>query len=114
LHDKESVSEAFCELAGRVNEAVYGWSYSSDCFCAIGDDHPKFANFQWSTQVFDFIAEAVMAAVRTEQEVQQRIRIGVMEATGDGTSEQYRQPDTTELQERIDELEAQIAMSKLP
>ena len=90
LHDKESVTEAFCELAGRVNQSVFNWSRPSDCFCAIGDDHPSPLMFSWDKQVYDFIAEAVMEAVRKEQEVQQRIRIGVMEATGDGTMEQYR------------------------
>ena len=91
LHSKESVSEAFCELAGRVNDAVFHWSHASDCFCAIGDEHPSMMNFQWDTQVYQFIAEAVMEAVRKEQEVQQRVRIALLEhGVEAGETEQYR------------------------
>ena len=101
LHSKESVAEAFCELAGRVNENVFHWSHASDCFCAIGDEHPEPFNFQWDRQVFDFIAQAVMAEVRTEVEVQQRIRIAVTTERESNEAER-------------DELEAQLAMTKLP
>ena len=101
LHSRESVTEAFCELAGRVNENVFHWSHASDCFCAIGDEHPRMLNFQWDRQVFDFIAEAVMAATRTEVEIQQRIRIAV-------TTEREKN------EELVNELQAQLAMTKLP
>ena len=93
LHSKEAVTEAFCELAGRVNENLFHWSHASDCFCAIGDEHPSMMNFQWDKQVFDFIASAVMGAVRSEAEIHERIREAVAEAK--------------------EELEHEIAMMKL-
>ena len=94
LHSKESVTEAFCELAGRVNENVFHWSHASDCFCAVGEGQPKMLNFQWDRQVFDFIASTVMGAVRDEAEIRERIRAAVAEAK--------------------EELEHEIAMLKLP
>ena len=98
LHTREAVAEAFCELAGRVNENLFHWSHASDCFCAIGDEHPKMLNFQWDRQVFDFIAEATMGAMRTEAEIHNRIREAVAEA----------------VQEVKDDYDHRIAMRDLP
>ncbi len=80
LHSPEKVAVAFCQLAGVVNEKLFRWSVASDCFCEIGDEHPKMLNFQWDRQMWEFIADAVMGAVRTEAEIHERIRVAVAEA----------------------------------
>ena len=100
LHSRENVIEAFCELAGRVNENVFRWSHASDCVCAIGDGR-RMLNFQWDRQVFDFIANAVMGAVVKETDIQERVREAVFAERESNIAER-------------DELEAQLAMTKLP
>ena len=97
LTTQADVAEAFCELVGRVNENVFHWSQSSDCFCHIADGHETKLNFQWDRKIFDFIAEAVMQAARTEIEILDRIHDAVVEA----------------VQEVTDEFEHQIAMDKV-
>ena len=97
LDTPAQVTEAFCELVGRVNENVFHWSQSSDCFCVIADEHETKLHFQWDREIFDFIAEAVMQAARTELEILDRIHDAVVEAE----------------QRVTDDFEHQIAMSKI-
>ena len=101
LHSKESVIEAFCQLAGVVNENVFHWGYPSDCFCAISNEHPSPLMFSWDKHVWDFIKDAIEGAIQTEFEIQQRVREAVLEER------------ESNIEER-DELEAQLAMTKLP
>ena len=97
LHTQAQVTEAFCELVGRVNENVFHWKHASDCFCHIADTHDTKLNFNFDREVFDFIAEAVMDAARTEIEILDRIHDAVVEAE----------------QRVTDDFEHQIAMDKV-
>jgi len=97
LTTQADVAEAFCELVGRVNENVFHWSLSSDCFCHIADGHKTTLNFQWDREMFDFIAEAVMEAAAVEVEIRRRIRQAVKEA----------------VEEVTETFEHEIAMSKV-